>query len=669
VNDALFSPDGALVLTSGSDGTARVWSAASGQMLSMLRGHDGEILSGSFSSGGLAVTASEDGTARVWDPLSAGSILSDEEGFVARVAFTPDGDRIVTASDAGVRVWSRDGELLSTSGAEDAPYFDEALSPDGRLVAAGGASGTAYVWRVSTGHLVAELKGHEAQIVTGGIAFSPDGSRVVTGGFDETARLWDATSGEALQVFRGHVGVVFGVGFSPDGERIVTAGQDGTARVWDADTGEELLLLSVHMGQVTQAVFDPTGRLVATVGADDTGHLWNAETGELVTSFGGDGGAGMSGVSFSPDGRRLLTRSEDGTARVWDVRSGNEVLVLTGHEGVVWDASFDATGGRIVTVGADATVRVWDAGTGEPVAVFSDHQDEGTSAAIDPSGELVVSGDIVGSIWVNSCDVCGSVASLLDFADARATRDLDAEERSEYLHAPVRPVGPSPASVASPPPDAGRTLTDGLAEPDRYVVPLLRSAVALELDEGWMAFTFEDGSATGSTRVAQGIQLLRADDPAEGVTVLGVTRFVDGWKAWDEDHNLIAVGEDPIASFLDNPALRTFHVGKASVGGFVGDRVDTAFRVSPSIRTDPWPACGRSCAPIVPVFVDDDGRSVTDHDQIVASGAGSYDRWIVLDVGSEVVIVDIYAPTERFATFLRQVRTLLDSMSFDPPQP
>jgi hypothetical protein len=323
--------------------------------------------------------------------------------------------------------------------------------------------------------------------------------------------------------------------------------------------------------------------------------------------------------------------------------------------GVVWDASFDATGGRIVTVGADATVRVWDAGTGEPVAVFSDHRDEGTSAAIDPSGELVVSGDIVGSIWVNSCDVCGSVASLLDLADARATRDLDAEERSEYLHAPVRAVEPSSGSVASPSPDAGRTLSDGLPEPDRYVVPLLRSAVALELDGGWMAFTFEDGSVPGSTRVAQGIQLLRADDPAKGVTILGVTRFVDGWKAWDEDRNLIAVGEDPIAYFLDNPALRTFHLAETSVGGMAAERVDTEFRVSPGIRTNPWPACGRSCAPIVPIFVDDDGRSVTDHDLIVASGAGSYDRWIVLEVASEVVIVDIYAPTDRFASFVRQV--------------
>jgi tetratricopeptide (TPR) repeat protein len=52
------------------DRTARVWDAATGQELALLRGHEGGVTSASFSpSGDRIVTASHDNTARVWDSV------------------------------------------------------------------------------------------------------------------------------------------------------------------------------------------------------------------------------------------------------------------------------------------------------------------------------------------------------------------------------------------------------------------------------------------------------------------------------------------------------------------------------------------------------------------------------------------------------------------------
>jgi WD40 repeat protein len=69
-------PDGSRMVTASDDGTARIWDAASGGEIRLLRGHDGEVRSASFSSDGRRiVTASEDRTARIWDAASGGEIM------------------------------------------------------------------------------------------------------------------------------------------------------------------------------------------------------------------------------------------------------------------------------------------------------------------------------------------------------------------------------------------------------------------------------------------------------------------------------------------------------------------------------------------------------------------------------------------------------------------
>src|SRR5262249_4240089 len=112
------------------------------------------------------------------------------EGGVSSAAFSPDGQRIVTASqDKTARVWNADG----------------------------------------TGEPLV-LRGHEGWVVSA--AFSPDGQRIVTASEDKTARVWKADgTGEPL-VLRGHEGWVASAAFSSDGQRIVTTSDDKTARVW-----------------------------------------------------------------------------------------------------------------------------------------------------------------------------------------------------------------------------------------------------------------------------------------------------------------------------------------------------------------------------------------------------------------------------------------------------
>lgn len=70
VTSAAFSPDGSRVVTASEDGTARVWEAASGRELAVLRGHTDAVTFVKFDHDGSRVlTASEDATARIWDSV------------------------------------------------------------------------------------------------------------------------------------------------------------------------------------------------------------------------------------------------------------------------------------------------------------------------------------------------------------------------------------------------------------------------------------------------------------------------------------------------------------------------------------------------------------------------------------------------------------------------
>ena len=170
-----------------------------------------------------------------WPHLRERLILEGHEGRVWSAAFSPDGKRIVTASD----------------------------------------DKTARLWDAGTGKQIGEpLEGHMGHVSSA--AFSPDGKRIVTASADGTARLWDAETGKQIgQPLRGHTARVLSAAFSPDGERIVTASADNTARLWDAGTGKQIdEPLRGHTASVLSAAFSPDGKRIVTASDDKTARLW-----------------------------------------------------------------------------------------------------------------------------------------------------------------------------------------------------------------------------------------------------------------------------------------------------------------------------------------------------------------------------------------------------------
>jgi WD40 repeat protein len=359
--------------------------------------HDGPVSSAAFSpDGGRVVTASNDQTAGVWDAATGRlhATLRHRAG-VKYAEFSPDGGRVVTASlDRTARVWdAATGRLHATlehqAGVEYAKF-----SPDGGRVVTAGSDQAARVWDAATGRLHATLE-HRARVRYA--EFSPDGGRVVTASDDRTARVWDAATGRPLTEPLQNSGVVFHAAFSLDGNRVVTASYP-TARVWDVATGRRVATLE-HITNVNHAAFSPDSRWVVTASRDNTARVWEAATGRPRTPpLRHDGH--VSRAAFSPDGSWLATAGGDGIVRVWDAATGQPDSPALRHSGPVKCVAYSPDGSRLLAASDDETARVWDPAGPAPI-ILEHHGALVYHATFSPDGRRLAtaSWDRTARIW------------------------------------------------------------------------------------------------------------------------------------------------------------------------------------------------------------------------------------------------------------------------------
>jgi WD40 repeat protein len=452
VNDVAFSFDSAYVLTAAGDllasteteersrdPTARVWEAATGRVVTNLRGHTGMIYDAAFSpKADLVVTASRDGTARVW-AIPAGEQLAElsHDHSVNAVAFDPTGRFIATANfDGDARVWTPDGEMVAELRGHDGALIDLNFSPSGELVVAAGRDKTARVWSATTGELLLTLRGHTALVfratfspdsrwvltasgdrtarVWGPIAssvtlraddfpieaaaFSHDGTRLVTGSQDATAYAWNTATG-ARTALGGHGGGVYAVAFSKDGTRALTAGGDGIIRAWHPDASVEKSRVHAFRGPVSSASFSNDGRLAAIAGTDGTASVWDVEGGRPVRDLKGDADA-IDRIVFSSDATLAATVTADRAVQLWDVSTGRLILRSPRVDDGRVNASI-APDNRFLITTSQTSARVWNTKSGSLINDQHRHERYVTGASVSPDGSMLLTtgGDSVARLW------------------------------------------------------------------------------------------------------------------------------------------------------------------------------------------------------------------------------------------------------------------------------
>jgi WD40 repeat protein len=122
-----------------------------------------------------------------------------------------------------------------------------AFSPDGSIVATASDDGDIRLWNVPDGTPRGDvLRGHTDWVQC--LAFSPDGKQLASAsghpGDERAVRRWDVATGTQLgEPLLGHTAMLTWVAYSNDGKYLASASHDGTVRIWDPSTGAHLRTL------------------------------------------------------------------------------------------------------------------------------------------------------------------------------------------------------------------------------------------------------------------------------------------------------------------------------------------------------------------------------------------------------------------------------------------
>ncbi|NET74617.1 WD40 repeat domain-containing protein [Okeania sp. SIO1F9] len=320
INDVKFSPDGEIIATASDDKTIKLWNE-DGKEIKTLRGHKYPVQSIEFSPDGNFFASIDDDdeysidgekTIIFWD--KEGNLLKkdvrgdkvrfqEENNSITSITSTNDSSECET-----LIFWQLDGKKFNTpQESKSCDEFSKILdySYDRQTIAWGKTEYPLKLWSLD-GKLIRTFKGHSAWVNSA--TFNHDGTKIVSASDDKTIKIWHK-DGQLLNTIK-EKDIVKTASFSPDGKTILSGGDEKILKLWSLD-GELINppFEEIHTDKIIKATFSPDGKKIASVSENNNVIIWNVNTREHKEIKNSEE---VKSISFSPNSDILTIEHEYG---------------------------------------------------------------------------------------------------------------------------------------------------------------------------------------------------------------------------------------------------------------------------------------------------------------------------------------------------------------------
>lgn len=308
--------------------------------------HESPLIACRFDPlGKFVFAAAQDRSVQRFDAASGAKVgLAGHESWVRAMAFTADGQTLLTAGYDGRLVWwpaAAEKPAPSRTVEAHAGWCRAvAISPDGALAATAGNDHLVKLWSLADGKLVRELAGHDRHVYS--VLFHPGGQSLVSGDLHGQVIQWEVASGKQLHTFDAkelyaanegqgaEYGGVRALAFSPDASQLAAGGlykasnpfgavQDPLVLVFEWQSQKKLRNHTAAgdlKGMIWRLAFHPAGFLLGASGGSGGGVLlfWKPEQGNEFHRFALPNTA--LDMDLCSDGLRVATAHHDGHVRI-----------------------------------------------------------------------------------------------------------------------------------------------------------------------------------------------------------------------------------------------------------------------------------------------------------------------------------------------------------------
>jgi periodic tryptophan protein 2 len=200
LNALTYSPSGDKIITCADDGKIKVWDAASGFCIVTFTEHTSGVTACEFAKrGNVLFTASLDGSVRAFDLIRYRcfrTFTAPKRLSFSSIAVDPSGEVVAAGSldDFDVHIWSvQTGQLLDQLSGHEGPVSSLAFTPNGNSLISGSWDHTVRIWSIFQRTQTSEPLQLQSDVLA--VAVRPDSKQVAVSSLDGQVTFWSVDGG------------------------------------------------------------------------------------------------------------------------------------------------------------------------------------------------------------------------------------------------------------------------------------------------------------------------------------------------------------------------------------------------------------------------------------------------------------------------------------------